>query len=303
MPLCTRKTLLSVCLTALLILTGAVAYAKEGDETSASQPLPEEQSNATVGMDAPVETSTETASEIVPPSNILYKSVDAKGNITYTDKPPANSTSEALKMPSTNTMPMSESIAPVRRENNQDNDHGDDKKGPVEYTRFEIVSPGNDEVLGQDVDTVSIGAVLEPGLQEGHTVQLFYNGKPVGGPGDLSFSIEGLERGTYTVEAKIFDQQKRVIKTTPKIQFHVKRHSVLNKAAANNKPVPKPAGGILGLLGMGRAAAPPPANPANGFGSPKGASSMGGSTSASDMGSMGGAKSTGGASAARDTPR
>ncbi|HQQ74004.1 MAG TPA: DUF4124 domain-containing protein [Pseudomonadales bacterium] len=302
MSLCTRKTLLSFCLAALLILPGALVHAKEGDETSAPASRHEEQSNPVVNTDNLVEPTGEAA-DAAPPSNVLYKSVDAKGNITYTDKPPANSASEALKMPSTNTMPMSGSIAPVRRENNQDNDHGEEKKGPVEYTRFEIVSPANDDVMGQDVDMVSINAVLEPGLQEGHTVQLFYNGKPVGNPGDLSFSIEGLERGTYTVEAKIFDQQKRVIKSTQKIQFHVKRHSVLNKAAANNKPVPKPTGGLLGLLGMGRAGVPAPANPVNGFGSPKGAGSMGGNTSASDMGSTSGANSTGGASAARDASR
>lgn len=299
MPLCTRKTLLSVCLAASLILSGATAYAEDGDESSKSRH--KEQPSSMADTAAPIEAGVEAADAAAPSNNVLYKSVDAKGNITYTDKPPANSASEALKMPSTNTMPMAPPVVNVKRKEGEG--EGDKEKGPVEYTRFEIVSPANDEMLGQDVDMVTISAVLEPGLQEGHTVQLFYNGKPVGNPGDLSFSIEGLERGTYTVEAKIFDQQKRVIKSAPKIQFHVRRHSVLNKAAANNKPVPKPTGGLLGLLGMGRAGVPAPANPVNGFGSPKGAGSMGGNTSASDMGSTGGANSTGGASAARDASR
>lgn len=253
MPLYVRKTLVGVCLSTLLNLMGAAAYAKEGDETPAPESGQEEQTSAAVNADVAVDPDAEVGADAPSASSVFYKSVDAKGNITYTDTPPANRTSEALKMPATNSMPMSQSVAPARRENNQDNDHGEEK-GPVEYTRFEIVSPANDTVLGQDVETATISVTLEPGLQDGHQLQLFYDGKPVGALGDLSFTVEGLERGTHTAEAKILDDKKRVLKSASKVQFYVYRHSILDgkgnlKDPDKKVPYPVPTGSMPGFGG------------------------------------------------------
>jgi hypothetical protein len=216
------------------------------------------------------------------PGKVVYRSVDSKGQVTFTDSPPANRPSEAIRVQAANTMP-SELPSAV----------GDDgsprqEAPPVEYTLLAIVSPVNEEVLGQDVETVTLSAQLEPGLQSGHTFQLYYDGQPVGG-GEMSYTVTELYRGTHTVEAKVFDSRKKVLKASEKVRFHVKRVSVLNK------PKPEKLSSDPG---------PTLGEPLGGFGSPGGVPSSGGVRStAGKGGAIGGAPSAGGAAGAGSSPK
>lgn len=213
------------------------------------------------------------AAATAPPGKVVYKSVDANGNTIFTDIPPVNRPSEAIKVQSANTMPARQSVSSESSEEEQ--------AGSVVYTRLEITSPANDEVLGQEIEFVTLAAQLEPPLQEGDVLQLYYDGKPVG-DGSSSHTVTELERGTHTVEAKIFDKKKKLLKTSPSIQFHVRRISSLNSLTAK----PLPSKGVSG--------------PQGGYGGPKGARSPGDSGGASGMGSIHGASSAGDATGAND---
>jgi hypothetical protein len=272
-----------VCVAAVFSLSGAALWAQEntvgGEEVPSSQapagqPAPVDQP-APVEQPAPVQQPTATdqavAPDAAPPSRVVYKSIDSTGKVTFTDIPPKDRPSEAVKVHAANTMPIGASAAP-----SENGSISEKKKGPVKYSRLEITSPANDETLGQDVDSVTLAAQLEPGLQDGHTFQLYFDGNPVGS-NEMSYTVNGLERGTHTVEAKVFDKNKRVLKSASPVQFHVRRISALNKVSAATLP----AGGNQ------------PGTPTGGFGSPKGAGGMGGSGGSGGAGVMGGAGSPG----------
>ena len=231
------------------------------------------------GVDAiPAEGQPAADAEQIPPpppisGKIVYRSIDSRGKVTFTDNPPADRPSEAIRVQAANTIP-SELPSAI----------GDDRSRqgeapPVEYTALTIISPVSEEVLGQDVETVTLSAQLEPGLQPGHTFQLYYDGQPVGG-GEMSYTVTELYRGTHTVEAKVFDSRKKLLKASDKLSFHVRRVSALNKPKTEKLLDNEP------KLG----------EPTGGFGSIGGVGSSGGAKGAGNVGSAGGASGAGGAS-------
>lgn len=281
-----------VCIAAVFSLSGLVWGAQRdpvtGEElpveisapakTTASeeQPAPVDQP---VSVDQAASADQATEPEPAPPaSKVVYKSIDSTGKVTFTDVPPPDRPSEPIKVHAANTMPVGRSSAPE--------ENSDKKQGPVKYTLLAITSPANDEVYGQDVESVTLAAQLEPGLQDGHTFQLYFDGKPVG-VNEMSYTVSPLERGTHTVEAKVFDKNKRLVKSSPQVQFHVRRISAINKVSAATLPA---------------RTNPPGTQPAaltGGFGSPKGAGGLGGSGTVSGAGSTGGAASPGDAVSSR----
>ena len=249
----------SLCVVAVFCLSGSALWAQDERADGVADVVPSVDS-------APVEEAP-----AAPPATgkLVYKSIDSKGQITFTDSPPAGRPSEAIKVKAANTMPVRMS-APEGEISGQD-----EKK--KEYT-VEITSPANDELFGQDTESVTIAAQLSPGLQDGDTFQLYYDGKPVGG-GETAYTVTELYRGTHTVEAKVFDGKKKLLKAASPVQFTVRRTSALNNLTAT-----QPAKGD-----------PVPAPPMSGFGGIKGAGSSGDSNSARDAGGLGDAGSSGGA--------
>lgn len=217
----------------------------------------------------------------------VYKTVDAQGKVIFTDAPSPDKPSELVKMPVTNAMP-------ATSYSRQGGEGGEESPAATKYTKLTITSPVNDTALGQDVDLVQIEAVLEPGLMEGHVVRIIYDGKAV--TEGLSYTVSGLERGTHTVEAKIFDAKGKLVKSSSPVKFHVRRISSLNKVSDASHQKGKTSGGLLSrLLGRGSANT-------SSAGSSGGYNSTAGTKGAGGFGGMGGAHSAGGAASAKDEP-
>jgi hypothetical protein len=264
MALYFRKVQARICLASLLVLAVTPSLAQDDSANTTSV------ADGIAPVDAAPAASAATG-------RTVYKSLDSKGMVTFTDTPPVGRPSEAIVVQNANTMPVGSSSAISDQENTAD------KPVQVKYMVV-ITSPVNDEFFGQDAESVTIAAQLEPSLQEGNTFQLYYDGKPVG-DGGMSYTVTAPERGTHTVEAKVFDGKKKLLKAASPVQFTVRRISALNNLTAT-----QPAKGD-----------PVPAPPMSGFGGIKGVGSSGGSNSAGDAGSLGGAGSSGGANSPSDS--
>ncbi len=149
----------------------------------------------------------------------VYKVVDQDGNITYTDQPAATATLQ--KLPPLNPMPGS--IPPL----------GDSELvGPTEdesplfsgYSNAVIVSPENDSVIPHHQVSIIIQLALSPQLQAGHWVQYWFDGAAQGQPvAAMAYQLDNIERGTHILSASIFDDQGKLVISTPAIRVHVKR--------------------------------------------------------------------------------
>lgn len=162
----------------------------------------------------------------------IYKSINAAGEVVYTDTPTQGA--EKLKMPALPTytpppLPTS-SYAPVQA-----------TEKAAFYKSFVIVSPANEETIRNNLGILNIEAQLTPALQDKlkHRVQYYLNGKPYGTPiGKTSLTISNLDRGDYTLSATVVDADGTALISTGDIVLYIKRHSILQNPP---KPTPLPA--------------------------------------------------------------
>ena len=152
----------------------------------------------------------------------IYKSVNADGEVVYSDTPTKGA--ETVKMPALPTytpppVPVS-SNTPVQTP---------EKKNY--YETFAFVSPANEETVRNNLGILNINAKLTPVLQSrvGHRVQFYLNGEPYGKPaGKTSLTINNLDRGEYTLSAAVVDSAGTTLIKTDDVVVYMKRHSILN---------------------------------------------------------------------------
>lgn len=150
----------------------------------------------------------------------VYRTVDEKGNVKYTDQPPANDASaEELTLPSINTQP---AVAPK-------NPPEIAKKEELSYKQVVILSPAQDSTIPPGQLEVVVQVYLEPALRSGHRIQLLHNGQPHGpAVPATSFVIDSLIRGEHTLQARVVDNTDNPIGQSDTVIIHVKRHSILH---------------------------------------------------------------------------
>jgi hypothetical protein len=152
----------------------------------------------------------------------IYKSINADGEVVYSDTPSKGA--ETVKMPALPTytpppVPAS-SYSPAQTEEKKDY-----------YKTFAFISPVNEETVRNNLGILNIEAKLTPVLQGrlGHRVQFYLNGEPYGEPvGKTSLTISNLDRGEYTLSAAVVDSAGAAQITTDDVVVYMKRHSILN---------------------------------------------------------------------------
>lgn len=155
----------------------------------------------------------------------LYKGVDDKGNVFYSDQP--FESAEKFTPP-----PLSIVDAPkVKPEKTLK----EEKRVEFKYTDFDIVAPKNNETIWNE-PAVSISLNLRPALNAelGHSIWLMQNGKPVikNSP-SLVLSIGRLERGAHQLQAQVRDKQGKIIVRSRAIVVHIK-HAVVRPRVRTN---------------------------------------------------------------------
>lgn len=200
----------------------------------------------------------------------VYRKINADGSVTFSDVEAEGA--DAVDVQPANTVPRYDRpVAPKEAASK-----------PPTYSACQLVAPEQDATMGVDVTSVTIAVEVSPGLQEGDGLQFFANDKPLGAPNAAtSFTMSNLERGSYTVVAKVVNAKGDVLCTSDGVTFHVKRASVLFQGSVNQRERDKlavkegrrlpdepmgfgSAGGFPGAGGFGSAGGvgiPPPVPP------------------------------------------
>jgi hypothetical protein len=163
----------------------------------------------------------------------VYKVVDENGNVTYTDRPPAEG-ARPVELP-----PLSVVEAPDYSEASGQQAPGDeaatgeDKKLSLRtlrrlYRDFAIISPGNEESIWNPQQPIPVTWSVSSPLQPGMTVRVSIDGVEQAKTTQPVISIDGLARGEHTVTAELLDEVNRRIATAKPVIFFVQRPSVYN---------------------------------------------------------------------------
>lgn len=142
----------------------------------------------------------------------IYKWVDDKGNVHYSDKEQKGAEEVNLPAAVTYTPTTTGAAASGKAET--------EKK--LGYTEMSIVQPKMNETIRSNNGDVQVGIDLKPGLVTGDGITLYLDGKEViKGVAQTSVTLQNLDRGSHTLRATIFDRNGTAVISSKSIIFHL----------------------------------------------------------------------------------
>ena len=156
-----------------------------------------------------------------------YRWVDADGVVHYSDRPEPGAEQvqlESAPAPGTRVR----SIAPSPRQQSRDDEDSGDATG---YESLTVSSPAAEETLWNIGGTLSVTLDLQPSLQPGHRIRVYFDGEPREVDG-LQFQLEEVYRGVHNIQAEVVDANGELkIRSQPN-RFYVQQTSVVNRPGA-----------------------------------------------------------------------
>lgn len=151
-----------------------------------------------------------------------YKWVDENGKVHYSDKPVEGA--EEVHLPELPTYDSPEVSLPPIAENDDA-----EKDKPFSYSTFAFVSPQEEQVFWNIGLKLPVQLQLQPSLRRGDRVKVFLNGQLQAGPTQsLSYTLDGVHRGTWTIRAVIEDANGKTVANAGPVKFFVRQTSVAN---------------------------------------------------------------------------
>jgi uncharacterized protein DUF4124 len=154
----------------------------------------------------------------------VYRLVDKNGNVIFSDQPHPDA--EKIKIdtvPSYTPVAIPEALSEEQQEGDAD----------IPRYKVTILTPANDETVRNNAGLVNINAKVTPPLDQDRNDQLTIklDGQTLGEPSTSpNFTLSEVERGTHTVQVVVVDKDKKAIKSSKTITFHLQRIAVQRKA-------------------------------------------------------------------------
>ena len=161
----------------------------------------------------------------------VYKSINEKGEVIYSDIPSQGA--ERVKLPSLPTYtapPLAPSTSTTR-----------ESAANAFYENFSFNKPKNDETVRNNLGIVMIETRLAPALQTKlrHRIQFYLDGEPNGPLLDrTAITLSNIERGAHTLSASVLDKDGKVLVSTGDVTVHIKRESALHDQQATETDNP-----------------------------------------------------------------
>ncbi len=164
----------------------------------------------------------------------VYKSVDAQGNVVYTDEPTGNG--KPVDLPPLSTIPPPKYTPASPQEKSA-------TPATAGYTQLRITSPGADATLRDNTGDVPVSAAIEPALNvaAGHRFQYYLDGQTQGESTTAArIVITNVDRGTHNVSVAVVDGEGKEVMRSTAVPFHLHRQSI-NFPRGPGAPTPAPA--------------------------------------------------------------
>ena len=158
----------------------------------------------------------------------VYKWVGPDGTVHFSDTPREGAEEVHIPPPQTYTPERLPPITPRPQPPAE----------PAHYRRFELTSPSPDQTLRDNTGTFTVDFALDPPLQaeRGHRLIVLLDGAAQPPAEGSSLTLQGVDRGTHSLQGQIVDGRGQVLMRSAAIQVHLHRQSVLLPNRA--KPAP-----------------------------------------------------------------
>ena len=152
----------------------------------------------------------------------VYRWVDDKGGIHFSDVPPPQTDAEELELPALNRA----KPQPVPADKAEGRPLGDEVSTNG-YQVLEIVEPSNDGTVHSNEQKVKVLVNVVPGLGQRHRIAIYLDGMAVGEEMSATTAeLQGVARGTHHLQAKVIDDQGRVIIESATTRFYLRQATV-----------------------------------------------------------------------------
>lgn len=194
---------------------------------------------------------------LLPPAAVagpVYRHVDDRGNVSYSDQPPAEGSAEmelpeinrysgsATRGPGTGTAPEAApggmppgGVPPPDGMPPADASAGGSSPppaplpalAPIQYQSLVITGVADGTILVNPESSVSVSAAASPSPRADHRIVIRHNGTEVGDAG--FYQAPRLDRGTHTFSAAIVDAEGNVLFQAADVSIHVQRPTLKKK--------------------------------------------------------------------------
>jgi hypothetical protein len=148
----------------------------------------------------------------------IYKSVDAQGNVSYSDQPSPGA--QPIQLEPLSITPEPVTTAPPTITPIQTAPITTDK--PVVYQQLQIISPTNDQTIWNNNGQVTVSVSVMPALAGNDSIQLVVDGKITAeSTSATNFNLDQLDRGTHVIQAQIVRNKKQIVKVSNSVTFYI----------------------------------------------------------------------------------
>lgn len=153
----------------------------------------------------------------------IYKTVDANGNVVFTDIAPVDRSGQPAPQPV--AVPPMNTYEPPAVPAAQPTQSA--PVTPTYYAQLEVVSPTEDETIRNNAGDIQIEATISPPLRADHRLLLVLDGtatdvEAVNGV----FELTNVDRGTHTAGARAVDREGNVLIESNPVTFNLMRVSI-----------------------------------------------------------------------------
>ncbi len=161
----------------------------------------------------------------------VYKSVDAEGNVIFSDQPSAGAEeiqvrqpdvlqTEPLKLQDSSTERAAESLVP--------------------YTELAIRQPANDSTVHSNPGNLDVAVILLPELLDTHQLLLEMDGKSIASGAAKQFQLANIDRGTHDLVVHVVTAEGKKLISSDPVTVHLRRHSKLSARGNGDNPTVTP---------------------------------------------------------------
>jgi hypothetical protein len=155
-----------------------------------------------------------------------YRWVDADGVVHYSDRPEPGA--EQVQLPTYKPASGAATPVPTSRFSRRNDATDETEQKPFSYETLSIASPTLDQTLWNIEGVLNVTLNLQPALQSGHQVRVYFDGTPQMVNG-TSFQLQGVYRGQHNLQAEVIDQSGNLMIRSEPSRFFVQQNAIANK--------------------------------------------------------------------------
>jgi hypothetical protein len=149
-----------------------------------------------------------------------YMWTDEDGIVHYSDRPEPGAKKIYLPEPNASrSLSRSKSATPAA------DDESEQPEGPFRYESLAVASPAAEATLWNIEGALSVSLSLNPALQQGHQVRVYFDGTPQMVSG-TSFQLQEVWRGEHNLQAEVVDATGKLMIRSKPIRFYVQQSTV-----------------------------------------------------------------------------